>query len=372
MKKHLLMAIMAGLTVVVNTIQSAAASSNPQTTVTNPNPVSTTQLNTQITTQSQSATTTFIGQQIQAQTAGITTAVNQQASGITTGINNIPVVGNLLSPIVSQQLQQAETTGIAYLTKTAMAGVGDFMTSSGLSSMLGNIGGGISQLIGGLFGGGNSAQNAQQQAQSKTVADYQQGVTDAATEMSKASQDQLDATERLLQTNAGQTGDVGKTTAYVSGAKQAAEAMLKTNPASGNLTDKSAVDVKATQAIAESANGVAGQAALSSRVVNTAVNVAGMQSDANKTVDNSLDQLNIISGQLAKQGDINGEAVRIAAEQRTIAAAQLAQNGSDADARVRQEREEQRQKDYLLVNRTYNRGVIAGLTGAVKAGGKLP
>ena len=84
------------------------------------------------------------------------------------------------------------------------------------------------------------------------------------------------------------------------------------------------------------------------------------------------DQLNIISGQLAKQGDINGEAVRIAAEQRTLLAAQLAQNGSDADARVRKEREEQRQKDYLLVNRTYNRGVIAGLTGAVKAGGKLP
>jgi hypothetical protein len=78
--------------------------------------------------------------------------------------------------------------------------------------------------------------------------------------------------------------------------------------------------------------------------------------------------LNIISGQLAKQGDINGEAVRIAAEQRTLLAAQLAQNGSDADARVRKEREEQRQKDYLLVNRTYNRGVIAGLTGAVKPG----
>lgn len=296
----------------------------------------------------------------------LTTAATQQTAGISATLSKIPFVGGLANGLMGQKI----AAGIGDLTKMANTGFTNLMNDPN------NPLGGIGKTIAGWFGGGNpaqTAQDAQQKAQDKTVADYQQGATDTATQMSKATKDQLEATERLLQANAGQTGDVSTTTAYVSGAKQVADLAMNANPASGNLTDKSAVDVKATQAIAESANGVAGQAALNSRVVNTAVNVAGMQSDASKTVDNSLDQLNIISGQLAKQGDINGEAVRIAAEQRTLLAAQLAQNGSDADARVRKEREEQRQKDYLLVNRTYNRGIVAGLTGAVKpSAGKLP
>jgi hypothetical protein len=296
---------------------------------------------------------------IQSGNTTLTTAATQQTAGISAALNKIPFVGGMANGLMQQKI----AAGIGDLSKMATVKFTEMMNDPN------NPLGGIGQTIAGWFGGGNpaqTAQDAQQKAQDKTVADYQQGATDATTQMSKASKDQVEATERLLQANAGQTGDVGTTTAYVSGAKQVADLAMNANPASGNLTDKSAVDVKATQAIAESANGVAGQAALNSRVVNTAVNVAGMQSDASKTVDNSLDQLNIISGQLAKQGDINGEAVRIAAEQRTIAAAQLAQNGSDADARVRKEREEQRQKDYLLVNRTYNRGIVAGLTGAVK------
>jgi hypothetical protein len=296
---------------------------------------------------------------IQSGNTTLTTAATQQTAGISAALNKIPFVGGMANGLMQQKI----AAGIGDLSKMATVKFTEMMNDPN------NPLGGIGQTIAGWFGGGNpaqTAQDAQQKAQDKTVADYQQGATDATNQMSKATKDQLEATERLLQANAGQTGDVGTTTAYVSGAKQVADLAMNANPASGNLTDKSAVDVKATQAIAESANGVAGQAALNSRVVNTAVNVAGMQSDASKTVDNSLDQLNIISGQLAKQGDINGEAVRIAAEQRTIAAAQLAQNGSDADARVRKEREEQRQKDYLLVNRTYNRGIVAGLTGAVK------
>jgi hypothetical protein len=296
---------------------------------------------------------------IQSGNTTLTTAATQQTAGISAALNKIPFVGGMANGLMQQKI----AAGIGDLSKMATVKFAEMMNDPN------NPLGGIGQTIAGWFGGGNpaqTAQDAQQKAQDKTVADYQQGATDATNQMSKASKDQLEATERLLQANAGQTGDVGTTTAYVSGAKQVADLAMNANPASGNLTDKSAVDVKATQAIAESANGVAGQAALNSRVVNTAVNVAGMQSDASKTVDNSLDQLNIISGQLAKQGNINGEAVRIAAEQRTIAAAQLAQNGSDADARVRKEREEQRQKDYLLVNRTYNRGIVAGLTGAVK------
>jgi hypothetical protein len=296
---------------------------------------------------------------IQSGNTTLTTAATKQTAGISATLSKIPFVGGMANGLMQQKI----AAGIGDLSKMATVKFTEMMNDPN------NPLGGIGQTIAGWFGGGNpaqTAQDAQQKAQDKTVADYQQGATDATNQMSKASKDQLEATERLLQANAGQTGDVGTTTAYVSGAKQVADLAMNANPASGNLTDKSAVDVKATQAIAESANGVAGQAALNSRVVNTAVNVAGMQSDASKTVDNSLDQLNIISGQLAKQGDINGEAVRIAAEQRTIAAAQLAQNGSDADARVRKEREEQRQKDYLLVNRTYNRGIVAGLTGAVK------
>lgn len=293
---------------------------------------------------------------IQSGSTTLTTTATQQTAGISATLNKIPFVGGMANGLMQQKI----AAGIGDLSKMATVKFAEMMNDPN------NPLGGIGQTIAGWFGGGNSAQNAQQKAQDKTVADYQQGATDATTQMSKASKDQLDATERLLQANAGQTGDVGTTAAYVSGAKQVADLAMNANPASGNLTDKSAVEAKATQAIAESANGVAGQAALNSRVVNAAVNVAGMQSDASKTVDNSLDQLNIISGQLAKQGDINGEAVRIAAEQRTLLAAQLAQNGSDADARVRKEREEQRQKDYLLVNRTYNRGVVAGLTGAVK------
>jgi hypothetical protein len=302
---------------------------------------------------------------IQSGNTTLTTAATQQTAGISAALNKIPFVGGMANGLMQQKI----AAGIGDLSKMATVKFTEMMNDPN------NPLGGIGKTIAGWFGGGNpaqTAQDAQQKAQDKTVADYQQGATDATTQMSKASKDQLEATERLLQANAGQTGDVGTTTAYVSGAKQVADLAMNANPASGNLTDKSAVDVKATQAIAESANGVAGQTALNSRVVNTAVNVAGMQSDASKTVDNSLDQLNIISGQLAKQGNINGEAVKIAAEQRTIAAAQLAQNGSDADARVRKEREEQRQKDYLLVNRTYNRGIVAGLTGAVKVGGKLP
>lgn len=298
---------------------------------------------------------------IQGANTTLTTAATQQTAGISAALNKIPFVGGMANGLMQQKI----AAGIGDLSKMATVKFTEMMNDPN------NPLGGIGQTIAGWFGGGNpaqTAQDAQQKAQDKTVADYQQGATDATTQMSKATKDQLEATERLLQANAGQTGDVGTTTAYVSGAKQVADLAMNANPASGNLTDKSAVDVKATQAIAESANGVAGQAALSSRVVNTAVNVAGMQSDASKTVDNSLDQLNIISGQLAKQGNINGEAVRIAAEQRTLAAAQLAQNGSDADARIRKERDEQRHKDYLLANRTYNRGIIAGLTGAVKPG----
>jgi hypothetical protein len=349
-----------------NTTTVNGATVQPTTTVTPTNSIIPPGLGTTVGTTVQGTVNTTVTTAgtgtVQGANTTLTTAATQQTAGISATLSKIPFVGGLANGLMGQKI----AAGIGDLTKMANTGFSNLMNDPN------NPLGGIGQTIAGWFGGGNSAQNAQQQAQDKTVANYQQGATDTATQMSKASKDQLEATERLLQANAGQTGDVGTTAAYVSGAKQVADLAMNANPASGNLTDKSAVDVKATQAIAESANGVAGQTALSSRVVNTAVNVAGMQSDASKTVDNSLDQLNIISGQLAKQGDINGEAVRIAAEQRTIAAAQLAQNGSDADARVRQEREEQRQKDYLLVNRTYNRGVIAGLTGAVKAGGKLP
>ena len=302
---------------------------------------------------------------IQGANSTLTKTAAQQTAGATAALNKIPFVGGM----ANTYMQQKMAAGISDLTKMASTGFANMMNDPN------NPLSGVGKMIAGFFGGGDSAQNsqnAQKQAQDKTIADYQQGVTDSATQMSKASKDQLDATERLLQANTGQTGDVGTTTAYVSGAKLAADTVLNANPASGNLTDKSAVDAKATQAIAESANGVAGQAALSSRVTNTAVNVAGMQNDATQTVDNSLDQLNIISKQLAKHGDISGEAVRIAAEQRTLAAAQLAQNGSDADARIRKERDEQRHKDYLLANRTYNRGVIAGLTGVVSPASKLP
>jgi hypothetical protein len=401
MKKQLFMTIVAGLTL-LGTARSASATGNVTTTtnvqidgtnVSVPTNQNTTTVNgatvpptTTVTPSTTAPTTpansiippglgTTLGTTVQGTvnttvtTAGtgaiqsgnttLTTAATQQTAGISAALNKIPFVGGMANGLMQQKI----AAGIGDLSKMATVKFTEMMNDPN------NPLGGIGQTIAGWFGGGNpaqTAQDAQQKAQDKTVADYQQGATDATNQMSKASKDQLEATERLLQANAGQTGDVGTTTAYVSGAKQVADLAMNANPASGNLTDKSAVDVKATQAIAESANGVAGQAALNSRVVNTAVNVAGMQSDASKTVDNSLDQLNIISGQLAKQGNINGEAVRIAAEQRTIAAAQLAQNGSDADARVRKEREEQRQKDYLLVNRTYNRGIVAGLTGAVK------
>jgi hypothetical protein len=401
MKKQLFMTIVAGLTL-LGTARSASATGNVTTTtnvqidgtnVSVPTNQNTTTVNgatvpptTTVTPSTTAPTTpansiispglgTTVGTTVQGTvnntvtTAGtgaiqsgnttLTTAATQQTAGISAALNKIPFVGGMANGLMQQKI----AAGIGDLSKMATVKFTEMMNDPN------NPLGGIGQTIAGWFGGGNpaqTAQDAQQKAQDKTVADYQQGATDATNQMSKASKDQLEATERLLQANAGQTGDVGTTTAYVSGAKQVADLAMNANPASGNLTDKSAVDVKATQAIAESANGVAGQAALNSRVVNTAVNVAGMQSDASKTVDNSLDQLNIISGQLAKQGNINGEAVRIAAEQRTIAAAQLAQNGSDADARVRKEREEQRQKDYLLVNRTYNRGIVAGLTGAVK------
>ena len=400
MKKQLLMTIVAGLTL-LGTARSASATGTvttttkvqidgtnvpvstqnsntttvngatvpPTTTVTPTNSIIPPGLGTTVGTTVQGTVNTTVTTAgtgaIQDANTTLTTTATQQTAGISATLSKIPFVGGMANGLMQQKI----AAGIGDLTKMANTGFTNLMNDPN------NPLGGIGKTIAGWFGGGNSAQtaqDAQQKAQDKTVADYQKGATDATTQMSKASKDQLEATERLLQANAGQTGDVGTTTAYVSGAKQVADLAMNANPASGNLTDKSAVDVKATQAIAESANGVAGQAALNSRVVNTAVNVAGMQSDASKTVDNSLDQLNIISGQLAKQGDINGEAVRIAAEQRTLLAAQLAQNGSDADARVRKEREEQRQKDYLLVNRTYNRGVVAGLTGTVKPASKLP
>jgi hypothetical protein len=91
-----------------------------------------------------------------------------------------------------------------------------------------------------------------------------------------------------------------------------------------------------------------------------------MQYQAAQTYDNSLDQLNAISQQLGQQGAINAEGVRIAAEQRTLSAAQLSQASTDATARIRRQETEDRASQRLTDEVQNTNSIIQGMVGAVK------
>jgi hypothetical protein len=121
---------------------------------------------------------------IQGANTTLTTAATQQTAGISAALNKIPFVGGMANGLMQQKI----AAGIGDLSKMATVKFTEMMNDPN------NPLGGIGKTIAGWFGGGNpaqTAQDAQQKAQDKTVADYQQGATDATTQMSKATKDQL-------------------------------------------------------------------------------------------------------------------------------------------------------------------------------------
>jgi hypothetical protein len=219
MKKQLFMTIVAGLTF-LSTARSASATG----TVTTTTNVQIDGTNVPISTQNQNTTTvngatvpptatvtpansiippglgTTVGTTVQGTvnntvtTAGngtiqganttLTTAATQQTAGISATLSKIPFVGGMANGLMQQKI----AAGIGDLSKMATVKFTEMMNDPN------NPLGGIGKTIAGWFGGGNpaqTAQDAQQKAQDKTVADYQQGATDATTQMSKATKDQL-------------------------------------------------------------------------------------------------------------------------------------------------------------------------------------
>ena len=217
------------------------------------------------------------------------------------------------------------------------------------------------------MGGGNpntaSTQAAAQTAAiNSAVASYQTGASQAAAMLAGQSNPNIGSIQTGL-ANTTPAGNIGTTLANVQGQQAVASIALNSNPTNGSLSQLDAIASSSNQVVAQSANGIAGQADLQSRVSASSLNAAGMQTQATKTYDNSLDQLNAISQQIGQQGAINAESVRIAAEQRTLAAAQLTQSASDAKARIRKEEDEANQNQQIQNNVFNGQAMISGMVG---------
>jgi hypothetical protein len=305
-----------------------------------------------------------VGNIIQSASASLTNFAAQQTSGITSTLSNIPLVGNQINTAIQQQI----SSGINGLTTMATKGFSDLLANSPLAGFSSAISSALSSLG---FGGGSSSPNtastqaaAQTAAIRSTVDSYQTGASQAAALLAQATNPDIGSIQTGL-ANTTPAGNIGSTLANVQGQQAVANITLNNNPTSGSLSQLDAISSSSNQVVAQSANGVAGQADLQSRVSAAGLNAAGMQAQATQTYDNSLDQLNAISQQIGQQGAINAESVRIAAEQRTLTAAQLAQSASDATARIRKEQAEDAEKQSVRDGIFNGRAAILGMTGAI-------
>ena len=321
-----------------------------------PNPVS-----TGIVGSITSAVNAPVGNLIQGASSSLTNLAAQQTSGVTSFLGNIPVVGSQVNTAIQQQI----STSISGLTRIATDGFTNLIANSplgGISSAIGNILGSL-----GLGGGSNpntaSTQAAAQTAAiNSTVGSYQAGASQAAALLAAQANPNI-ANIQIGLANTTPTGNIGTTVANVQGQQAVANITLNSNPTNGSLSQLDAITSSSNQVVAQSANGISGQADLQSRVSASSLNAAGMQTQAAQTYDNSLDQLNAISQQIGQQGAINAENVRIAAEQRTLTAAQLTQSASDAKARIRKDEDEVEQSQRIQKNVLNGQSIISGMVG---------
>jgi hypothetical protein len=289
-------------------------------------------------------------------------SLTQQASGITSTLSNIPLIGNQINSTIQTQI----SSGIDGLKTLATQGFNDLIANSPIGALSSSINGLLSSLG---FGGGNSSPNtasnqaaAQTAAINATVDSYQTGANQAAAVLAGQTNPDIGSIQTGL-ANTNPAGNIGTTLANVQGQQAVANIALNNSPSTGTLSQLDAIASSSNQVVAQSANGVAGQADLQSRVSTSSLNAAGMQSQAAQTYDNSLDQLNAISQQIGQQGAINAESVRIAAEQRTLTAAQLAQSANDAKARIRKEEAEAEQNQRTQDNIFDGQAMISGMVG---------
>jgi hypothetical protein len=338
-------------------VATPATGVSPAPTTAVPNPVSS-GIQSGIT----SAINAPVGNVIQSASASLTNFAAQQTNGITSTLSNIPLVGNQINTAIQQQI----SSGINGLTTMATKGFSDLLANSPLAGFRSAISSALSSL--GFGGGGSSPNTASTQAAAQTAAiratvdSYQTGASQAAAVLAQATNPDIGSIQTGL-ANTTPAGNIGSTLANVQGQQAVANITLNNNPTSGSLSQLDAIASSSNQVVAQSANGVAGQADLQSRVSTSSLNAAGMQSQAAQTYDNSLDQLNAISQQIGQQGAINAESVRIAAEQRTLTAAQLAQSASDAKARIRKEEDEAEQNQRTQDNVFNGQAMISGMVG---------
>lgn len=303
-----------------------------------------------------------VGNLIQNASSSLTNFAAQQTSGITSTLSNIPLVGSQINSAIGNQI----SAGIDSLTTVATKGFSDLIANSPLGALSSSIGGLLSSFG---FGGGNSNPNtastqaaAQTAAINSTVASYQTGANQAEAVLAGQSNADIGSIQTRL-ANTTPVGNIGTTVANVQGQQAVADIALNNNPSTGSLNKLDGITSTSNQVVAQSANGVAGQADLQSRVSASSLNAAGMQSQSAQTYDNSLDQLNAISQQIGQQGAINAESVRIAAEQRTLTAAQLAQSANDAKARIRKAEDEAEQNQRTQDNIFNGQAIISGMVG---------
>ncbi len=297
----------------------------------------------------------------------LTTVATQQTAEISNTLNKIPFVGGMANGLMQQKI----AAGIGDLSKIATTKFTEMMNDPK------NPLGGIGKTIAGFFGGGDSGNpnNANSQTAAQTTAieattdSYGKGATQAATILAKQANPNIGSINTTLASTT-PASDIASTVTNTQAQQDVAKIALNTNPANGSLTQLDAISTTSSKVIAESANGVSGQAALRSRVLGSGLNAAGMQYQAAQTYDNSLDQLNAISQQLGQHGAISAESVRIAAEQRTLSAAQLAQSSTDAAARIRRQETEDRASKRLTDEVQNTNSIIQGMVGAVKPKGK--
>ena len=389
MKKRLFPILIVGLTVISTARSAAAANSVPatpnftidgqpiQSTVVDPVttqvPVPTTvtpivapaapnPVSTGIVSSITSAVNAPVGNLIQGASSSLTNLATQQTSGVTSFLSNIPVVGSQVNTAIQQQI----STSISGLTRIATDGFTNLIANSplgGISSAIGNILGSL-----GLGGGGSNPNTASTQAAAQTAAinstvdSYQAGASQAAALLAAQANPNI-ANIQIGLANTTPTGNIGTTVANVQGQQAVANIALNSNPTNGSLSQLDAITSSSNQVVAQSANGISGQADLQSRVSASSLNAAGMQTQAAQTYDNSLDQLNAISQQIGQQGAINAENVRIAAEQRTLTAAQLTQSASDAKARIRKDEDEVEQSQRIQKNVLNGQSIISGMVG---------
>lgn len=350
------------LTIDGQAITAPGVEPTPTTAVT---PAATNPINAGVQGSVPSAVNAPVGNLIQNAGSSLTNFAAQQTSGITATLSNIPLVGNQVNSAIQQQI----STGISGLTKTATDGFTNLIANSPLAGISSAVSSVLSSL--GLGGGSNNPNTASTQAAAQTAAinstvdSYRTGANQANALFTGQSNPNIGAIQTGL-ANTTPTGNIDATVANVQGQQAVANIALNSNPANGSLSQLDAIASSSNQVVAQSANGVAGQADLKSRVSASSLNAAGMQSQAAQTYDNSLDQLNAISQQIGQQGAINAESVRIAAEQRTLTAAQLAQSANDAKAQIRRQETEDRTSQRLTDEVQNTNSIIQGMVGVVE------